>query len=178
MYVAINKQKKHHQIHPTKMAPSRKGSPEGSPIKYIRKIFRKANISNPLIRTRTCAYQGVRNVSFSENFAYVLYGCPLNAIWKWWHLTKMAHDKYSSWNRQIWYPQKWCSTKMAHLAKIMSRGNLPRLSRVIFKKKLLNLLHYLDLVPSFFVRCHFCVVPFMLGEHICEAIFLIRVPFL
>ena len=25
----------------------------------------------PLIRTRTCAYQGVRNVSFSENFAYV-----------------------------------------------------------------------------------------------------------
>ena len=26
------------------------------------------------IRTRTCAYQGVRNVSFSENFAYVLNG--------------------------------------------------------------------------------------------------------
>ena len=26
----------------------------------------------PLISTRTCAYQGVRNVSFSENFAYVL----------------------------------------------------------------------------------------------------------
>ena len=25
-----------------------------------------------LIRTRTCAYQGVRNVSFSENFAYLL----------------------------------------------------------------------------------------------------------
>ena len=44
----------------------------GSSIKYVHKIFRKTNISNPLIRTRTCAYQGVRNVSFSENFACVL----------------------------------------------------------------------------------------------------------
>ena len=26
----------------------------------------------PLIRIRTCAYPGVRNVNFSENFAYVL----------------------------------------------------------------------------------------------------------
>ena len=32
-----------------------------------RQIFRKTNISYPLIRTRTCAYQGVRNVCFSEN---------------------------------------------------------------------------------------------------------------
>ena len=32
-----------------------------------RQIFRKANISYPLIRTRTCAYQGVRHVRFSEN---------------------------------------------------------------------------------------------------------------
>ena len=42
-------------------------------------MFRKTNISNPLIRTRTCAYQGVRNVSFSENFAYVLNAWPLTA---------------------------------------------------------------------------------------------------
>ena len=34
----------------------------GPSIKYVRKIFRKTNISNSLIRT----------VSFSENFAYVL----------------------------------------------------------------------------------------------------------
>ena len=40
---------------------------------YVRKIFRKTNISYPLIHTRACAYQGVRNVSFSENFAYVLH---------------------------------------------------------------------------------------------------------
>ena len=36
------------------------------------KFSEKTNISHPLIRTRTCAYQGERNVSFSENFAYVL----------------------------------------------------------------------------------------------------------
>ena len=31
-------------------------SPKGSSIKYIRKIFRKTNISYPLIRTRKCMY--------------------------------------------------------------------------------------------------------------------------
>ena len=50
---------------------------KGPTIKYIRKIFQKANISNTLIRTRTCMYQGVRNVSFSVNFAYLLNGWPL-----------------------------------------------------------------------------------------------------
>ena len=34
-----------------------------------RQIFQKTNISDPLIRTRACAYQGIRNVSFSENLA-------------------------------------------------------------------------------------------------------------
>ena len=48
-----------------------------SSIKYVRKIFRKSNISNPRIRTRMCAYLGVRNVDFSEIFAYVLNGWPL-----------------------------------------------------------------------------------------------------
>ena len=32
-------------------------------------IFWKRNISYPLIRTQACAYQGVRNVRFSENLA-------------------------------------------------------------------------------------------------------------
>ena len=49
-------------------------------IKYVRKNFRKTNISNSLIRTRTCVYKGVRNVSFSESFAYVLNGWPLSAL--------------------------------------------------------------------------------------------------
>ena len=44
---------------------------------YVRKISIKTNISNPLIRTRTCEYQEVRNVSFHENFAYVFNGWPL-----------------------------------------------------------------------------------------------------
>ena len=43
-------------------------------------MFRKTNISYPLIRTPTCAYQGVRNVSFSENFAYVLHEWTI--LWK------------------------------------------------------------------------------------------------
>ena len=33
-----------------------------------RQIFRKMNISKPLIRTRTCAYKGVRNVRFFGKF--------------------------------------------------------------------------------------------------------------
>ena len=39
-------------------------------------IFRKGNISYPLIRTRmirTYVYQGVRNVRFSENLAYFVF---------------------------------------------------------------------------------------------------------
>ena len=46
----------------------------GSPIWYVRKISRKTNIFYSLIHTCTFAYQGVRNISFSENFAYVLNG--------------------------------------------------------------------------------------------------------
>ena len=67
----------------------RAASPYGPSIKYVRKFFRKTNISNPLIRTRTCAYQGVRNVSFSENFAYVLNG--------WLHPSKeqSSHRSFS-----------------------------------------------------------------------------------
>ena len=38
-----------------------------------RQIFRKTNISYLLIRTRTCAYQGVRNVRFSENLACFIF---------------------------------------------------------------------------------------------------------
>ena len=36
------------------------------------KFSEKMNISYTLTRTHTCAYQGVRNVSYSENLAYVL----------------------------------------------------------------------------------------------------------
>ena len=39
--------------------------------------MQKTSISDPSIRTRTCAYQRVKNISFSENFAYVLNGWTL-----------------------------------------------------------------------------------------------------
>ena len=35
-------------------------------------MFRKTNILYPLIRTHTCAYQGVKNIGFLANFAYEL----------------------------------------------------------------------------------------------------------
>ena len=50
------------------------GTDKEQSINYVRKIFRETNISTPLIHTRTCAYQEVRNVSFPENFAYLLNG--------------------------------------------------------------------------------------------------------
>ena len=48
------------------------------------KKFSETNISYPLIRGRTSTYQGVRKISFSENFAFVLNGWSLteNHIWK------------------------------------------------------------------------------------------------
>ena len=38
---------------------------------HVRVCIRKTNSSYPVIHTRTCACQGVRHVSFSENFEYV-----------------------------------------------------------------------------------------------------------
>ena len=45
---------------------------EGNHYLARTQLFRKTNISYPVIRTRTCAYQGLSNVSFSRNFTYVL----------------------------------------------------------------------------------------------------------
>ena len=44
----------------------------GTFIYYVCTIFRKTNISYPQIRLRSCAYQGVRNVSFPENFTNLI----------------------------------------------------------------------------------------------------------
>ena len=52
------------------------------------KFSEKTKIYYPLIRTRTCAYQGVRNVSFLENFANFanVLNEPLmkNHLWRSW----------------------------------------------------------------------------------------------
>ena len=56
----------------------------GSSIEYVPKIFRKTNILTPPdTHTYVCAsggyaYQEIRNVSFSEKFAYVLNGWSLS----------------------------------------------------------------------------------------------------
>ena len=67
----------------------------GDSFSTYEKFFRKTNISYPLTRTRTCAYQGVRNVSFPERFALTLNDDPksdmrkfISHIFK--HLTKKA----------------------------------------------------------------------------------------
>ena len=39
------------------------------------KFSEKLTFLTPLIRTRTCACYWLRNISFSENIAYVLNGC-------------------------------------------------------------------------------------------------------
>ena len=49
----------------------------GYPLSTYPIFSEKLSISNPLIRTRTCAYQRFRNVSFSEDIAYVLNGWVL-----------------------------------------------------------------------------------------------------
>ena len=48
--------------------------------------IRKTNISYPLIRTLTCAYQKVRKVSFSNSFAYTLNEWSLWVIEGTWRL--------------------------------------------------------------------------------------------
>ena len=35
-------------------------------MKHVRKIFRKTNISNPLIRTHTCAIRGLEMLVFRK----------------------------------------------------------------------------------------------------------------
>ena len=46
---------------------------KGHSFSTYAKVSKKNNISHPLIRTRgKKCYQGVRNVNFLENFAYVL----------------------------------------------------------------------------------------------------------
>ena len=58
------------------------------------------------MRTRTCAYQGVRNVSFSENFTYVLNGWTLTS-YVWVFIGKNLLNSSLSWSKSsetnAWY---------------------------------------------------------------------------
>ena len=63
-------------------------------IYYLSNIFWKSNISYPLIRIRTCAYQEVRNFSFSRNFVYILNEWPL--FWKMYLMQGRIWDRITS----------------------------------------------------------------------------------
>ena len=67
-------------------------------------MFQKTNFSYPLIRTLTCAYEGVRNVSLLESFAYVLNGWLLLRKLQWVitiiiHFFSMLHF-YTPWKHK------------------------------------------------------------------------------
>ena len=73
-----------------------------------------------------------------------------------WHMTHFPPeiDKYDTHN-------KWCLTKMAQLMKICQQVISQGLSRVVFKRELLNLLYDSHLTPSFFVECYLISVLFL-----------------
>ena len=57
----------------------------------------------------------------------------------------MVHDKYSTWDREIWHLKKWSLKNIAHLAKKCPEIICQGLSWVVFKRKFLNLLYAPDL---------------------------------
>ena len=76
-----------------------------------RQIFWKTNISYPLTRTRTCVYQGVRNVYFSENLAcFVFLKHPF-----WDSLFCLTTDEiclYFAWKLFQWHVRfNWCNIR-------------------------------------------------------------------
>ena len=86
-------------------------------------IFRKTNISYPLIRTRTCAYQGVRNVRFSENLT-----CFVFLKHPFWDLPFcLATDVFIYWKilKTIYVIQQYLLTnfvwKVVKLPKLITR---------------------------------------------------------
>ena len=111
-----------------------------SSIKYISKIFRKTIISKPLIRISTCAFQGVRKVSFSKNFAYILNGLPSLHPW----IKLEAHDKHflkkTSW--QFIFADKIFKTVCGNLRKIWSRDIellvILRFRKIVLFYKIIN----------------------------------------
>ena len=74
---------------------------KGSFIQYVRKIFWKTNISYTLTRICTCVYQGVKNVSFSENFE--------NGLNKWSLMRKESFGLYR--DDEFRYFAKFIGTK-------------------------------------------------------------------
>ena len=81
-------------------------------FRTFEKLSEKTNISYPLIRIHTCAYQEVRNVSFLENFGNVLNEwslrklfwaisqcVPIVSFWNDWSKATYSYEVLSA----IWY---------------------------------------------------------------------------
>ena len=116
-------------------------SGSGSFIQYARKISRKTNISYPLIRTRRCAYQGARNVSLSESFAYVLNGWPPLKDYK------NAIQPHAGFNRSVIdeliklpSPLKRCQRCL-----VLSFDQIKIQENLVFDKYTRDLIRYVDL---------------------------------
>ena len=88
--------------------------------KKARQIFRKTNIFYPLICTRTCTYQGVKNVRFSENLPCFLF--LKHSFWDspfclltdefLYLIVKIMYDKSLIYNKWFFYLKKsnaWCA---------------------------------------------------------------------
>ena len=79
------------------------------------------------VRTRACAYQEVRNVSFSENFAYVLNWWTLRMVHSWQLLGKLSLHLVETLPKQkskiIWQIQvnkNWCTCLQFYISFLCS----------------------------------------------------------
>ena len=69
-------------LYPKSLVVPIKGSLRWHLFSMSRKIFENLIIPNPLLRTHTCPYQGLRSANISGNFVYVLNRWSLN--WSTW----------------------------------------------------------------------------------------------
>ena len=80
---------------------------KGPFIQSVCKIFRKTNISNPLIHTRRCAYQEVRIFSFSESFTNVLNKWSLMVTLKRFWISILILKRRNNYTRHLTYLRKY-----------------------------------------------------------------------
>ena len=84
---------------------------KGLSIKYVRKVFRKTNISNPLIRTRTYAYQWVEMLVFRKILRAYLMDEP-----------QKQRKRYAEKKQMIAELAKKSPTNAAKLRKFMNKS--------------------------------------------------------
>ena len=78
----------------------------GPSIKCVSKILRKAYICNPLIRTRTCAFQGLEMLVFRKSLRTYLMDTPIFIYWlNQWLRLLTAQNTVISPNFLVW---KFC----------------------------------------------------------------------